>query len=301
MLLEQLILAVCERVDGEGPRRVVGASLGEADPAADEERPDALEAPTPGDQVVVVVAWVERDVRPLAEMRLLREEPIEGLRPDCGVHLGAHRQHAVELEDAGADGGREPQHPVGDPRRAQQRKQPAVLLQLVFELFQQSDHIRPLRDRRLDAGEQPASARCQLRGPNRRVAGGERSPPSLHDLVEAGLLRSSGRRRLCPWSDRTPTSGSPGTRTNASRGSGQCRQRCSSLLLCVLGRQAASVPATIGTQCRRVRRLVPTPPTSPPRTTEPAASRMGGGRHGGGLRSLGWSPAFARRVPSRTP
>ena len=234
-------------------------------------------------------------------MRLLREEPIEGLRPDCGVHLGAHRQHAVELEDAGADGGREPQHPVGDPRRAQQRKQPAVLLQLVFELFQQSDHIRPLRDRRLDAGEQPASARCQLRGPNRRVAGGERNPPSLHDLVEAGLLRSSGRRRLCPWSDRTPTSGSPGTRTNASRGSGQCRQRCSSLLS---GSSAGKRPRwrprsalsadAYAASCQRRRRR-------PPRTTEPATSRMGGGRHGGGLRRLGWSPVFARRVPSRTP
>src|SRR5205823_2728868 len=53
---------------------------------------------------------VERDERLAGARRARGEVLVEHLLPGRGVNLGRLREHAIEIEQAGADRGREPEH-----------------------------------------------------------------------------------------------------------------------------------------------------------------------------------------------
>ena len=108
---QRLVLAVRQPVHGLGARRIVGIALRQPDPAAREQRADALEARLAVDVLQVVRAAVERHEPAVRPLGAVEDELVEGLRPCGRVHGGAPDQHPVEPEHERRHARRESQEP----------------------------------------------------------------------------------------------------------------------------------------------------------------------------------------------
>ena len=86
-----------------------GSPSGSSMPAGGEERPDAVGPRLAVDVAVVVGARVERHERLAGPLGALAQERVEHLLPGAGVDDGGPRDHAVEVEEAGAGAVRQPQ------------------------------------------------------------------------------------------------------------------------------------------------------------------------------------------------
>ena len=90
---EALVLLGGERLD-----RVVG----QADAARHEERARAVDAQLAVDEGGIVVEQIEGDERLAVARGAVVQEGVEHLLPGRRVQLGRLREHAVEIEEAGA-------------------------------------------------------------------------------------------------------------------------------------------------------------------------------------------------------
>jgi hypothetical protein len=99
--VEHLVLAVAQSVHGFGVERVVRSALGELNPAAGEERPDAVPASFAVHVALVVGACVERDERLAGALRPGLQIRVEHGLPRAGVDAGGIGEHTIEVEQAG--------------------------------------------------------------------------------------------------------------------------------------------------------------------------------------------------------
>ena len=121
---EPLVLAVGQPVDGLGPGRVVRLPLGQADSAAGEKGAHTLEPRPALDVLRIVRARIERRAQaPVARLRAGGEQLVQRPRPRLPVQAGASDEHVVQLEDARADGRRNPERPSGAPARQERLRE----------------------------------------------------------------------------------------------------------------------------------------------------------------------------------
>ena len=100
---QRLALSPCQAARGVGSSRVVGSSLGQADPAAAEKGVDAFE-PRPSVEVRAVVGVaVEGDELPAGLVAQTQQELVEDLTPGPGVEQGAVGEDPLQVEETCAD------------------------------------------------------------------------------------------------------------------------------------------------------------------------------------------------------
>src|SRR5262249_47025341 len=98
-----VVLALADRVDGLGIRRIAGAAFRCVDAARGEEVAHAVEARLAVD-VVLVVGLGER------RLPMRTEHRVERRRPSGAVHGGGVGQDTVQIKEAGAYDVRQSQH-----------------------------------------------------------------------------------------------------------------------------------------------------------------------------------------------
>ena len=115
----QLPLSSRETVSGVCVTRIFGAPFANLDSTAAEERMDPLEPGAPLDVRAIVRNAVEWDEVPTRRLAEARQEIVEHFAPGPGVQAGAVGENPLHVEEAGAHGGGEAEHPVRDRSRRQ--------------------------------------------------------------------------------------------------------------------------------------------------------------------------------------
>ena len=107
---EDLVLLIAQSVDRFQPRRIIGRALGQVYVARLEKRARTIGARLSIDVPVVVVDRIEWHKAFARSPRSGREVGIEHFLPGGCVNRGGLSQHAVEIEQAGANGFRQTKH-----------------------------------------------------------------------------------------------------------------------------------------------------------------------------------------------
>src|SRR5205823_5832512 len=135
---DDLVLAISQAVHGLGLGWIARVPAGQLDPARGEERLDALVPGLAVDVLVVVLDGVEGDELLTGSRRALLQVGVEHLLPRGRVNLGRLGEHPVEVEQAGTNTVRKPEH----------RREPTALVTA-------GGAVRPGRPRFRDARASP--------------------------------------------------------------------------------------------------------------------------------------------------